>query len=148
MTAQSRHPPYAGIVSRLAGLAIDAALLAVASSVTASGVPAVWATLDGEAPGWLKASSAVLAALLPVVYFTACWWMTGQTLGAVLFGTVVRRPDGRHVGLLRALLRAVVGLAIPVLWLVGMVGVLSDDRRRAWHDRLFGTVVRYVDRHH
>jgi uncharacterized RDD family membrane protein YckC len=146
VTAPGRHhSPYAGIVSRLAGLAIDAALLAVASSLAVSGVPAVWSTLEGEAPGWLKATSAIFAALLPVAYFTVCWWMTGQTLGALVFGTVVRRTDGRHIGLLRSLLRAVVGLAIPVLWLVGLVGVLTDERRRAWHDRLFGTVVRYVE---
>ncbi|GAB4052165.1 RDD family protein [Catellatospora paridis] len=134
------------MVSRIAGLAIDAGLLAVASSFAVSGVPAVWSALAGEPPGWLKAASAVVAAVLPVVYFTGCWWMTGQTLGALLFGTVVRRTDGRHVGFCRALLRALIGLAIPVLWLVGMVGVLTDDRRRAWHDRLFGTVVRYAER--
>lgn len=146
MTAPGRHPPYAGLVSRLAGLAIDATLLAVASTLAAGGVPALWAALDGEPPGWLKATAGLIAVVLPAAYFTTCWWMTGQTLGALLFGTVVRRPDGRHVGLLRALLRAVVGLAVPVLWLVGLVGVLTDERRRAWHDRLFGTVVRYVDR--
>ncbi|MEV0453565.1 RDD family protein [Catellatospora methionotrophica] len=134
------------MVSRLSGLAIDAGLLAIASSLAVSGVPAVWSALAGDPPGWLKAASAVVAAALPVVYFTGCWWMTGQTLGSLLFGTVVRRTDGRHVGLCRALLRALVGLAIPVLWLVGLLGVLTDDRRRAWHDRLFGTVVRYVDR--
>ncbi|GAA1414108.1 RDD family protein [Catellatospora coxensis] len=134
------------MVSRVSGLAIDAGMLAIASSLAVSGVPAVWSALAGQAPGWLKAASAVVAAVLPVVYFTACWWMTGQTLGSLLFGTVVRRTDGRHVGLCRAFLRAVVGLAIPVLWLIGMVGVLTDSKRRAWHDHLFGTVVLYIDR--
>jgi uncharacterized RDD family membrane protein YckC len=146
VTAPSRHPPYAGLVSRFAGLAIDATLLAVASTLAAGGVPALWGALDGAPPGWLKTAAGLVAVVLPALYFTACWWMTGQTLGGLLFGTVVRRTDGRHLGLIRALLRAVVGLAVPVVWLIGMIGVLTNDKRRAWHDLLFGTVVRYVDR--
>ena len=29
-------------------------------------------------------------------------------------------------------------------WLIGMLGVLSDRRRRAWHDQLLRTDVRYT----
>jgi hypothetical protein len=29
------------------------------------------------------------------------------------------------------------------VWLVGLITVLSDDQRQAWHDRVFHTVVRY-----
>ncbi|WP_308167739.1 RDD family protein [Catellatospora tritici] len=145
MTAPD-HQSYAGIVSRLSGLAIDAALLTLAASLVVTGVPSVWATLEGSTPGWLNATTGLIAALLPVVYFAACWWLTGQTVGSLLLGTMVRRPNGRHLGPGRALLRAAVGLAFPPVWLLGMLGVLTDDRRRAWHDRLFGTVVRYVPR--
>ncbi|GHJ49113.1 hypothetical protein Cs7R123_64550 [Catellatospora sp. TT07R-123] len=145
MTAPGRQP-YAGIVSRLGGLAIDASLLALAASLVVTGVPSVWATLEGHSPGWLDATTGLIAALLPVLYFAACWWLTGQTVGCLLLGTVVRRIDGRHLGPGRALLRAVVGLAFPPVWLLGLLGVLTDDHRRAWHDRLFGTVVQYVPR--
>jgi uncharacterized RDD family membrane protein YckC len=30
---------------------------------------------------------------------------------------------------------------LPVVWLIGMGMILVDGRRRALHDRLFGTVV-------
>jgi uncharacterized RDD family membrane protein YckC len=45
-------------------------------------------------------------------------------------------------------LRALVGLLLPPLWLIGMLAVLWDERRRAWHDRLFRTVVCYAPRAH
>ncbi len=132
----------AGIVTRLAALVIDATLMALLVPVVATGPVTLWTSLEGSAPGWLKTLSQLTAAVVPVVYFTMCWWGTGQTLGGLLFGTVVRRPDGAHISLPRALARAFFGLLIPVVWLIGMVTVLWDGQRRALHDRVFGTVVR------
>jgi uncharacterized RDD family membrane protein YckC len=135
--------PYAGLVSRAAALTIDGMLMAVAVPTVASGIPSIWASLQGSAPGWVSVLCQAGAALLPVVYFGLCWSATGQTIGGLLLGTVVRRPDGSHVGLGRALLRALAGLALPVIWLAGMLWVLWDGKRRALHDRLFNTVVLY-----
>lgn len=132
---------YAGIVTRLAALIVDAVLLAVTIPVVASGPASLWESLEGSAPGWVKTLSQIGAAVLPVLYFTLCWWGTGQTLGGLLLGTVVRRPDGKHITLARAFLRAFLGLLIPVVWLIGLVNILWDGRRRAFHDRIFGTVV-------
>jgi uncharacterized RDD family membrane protein YckC len=134
---------YAGLVTRMSALVVDIILLAIAVPAVANGPPSVWAALEGEAPGWLKAASQVVAGLVPVAYFTLCWWGTGQTVGGMLMGTVVRRADGGHVGFVRAALRAIVGLLLPIIWLAGMATVLWDPRRRALHDRIFGTVVRY-----
>ncbi|HEY2793374.1 MAG TPA: RDD family protein, partial [Micromonosporaceae bacterium] len=102
---------------------------------------ALWSALTGSAPGWLTVCSQFGAALLPLFYFTVSWWGTGQTAGDLLFGVVVRVAPDRHVGLCRAFLRALVGLMLPLIWLVGLVGILLDSRRRALHDRLFSTVV-------
>jgi uncharacterized RDD family membrane protein YckC len=134
---------YAGLVTRLSALVVDGIVLTIAVPAVANGPPAMWASVTGEAPGWLKAGSQLLAALVPVIYFAVCWWATGQTLGGLVLGTVVRRPDGAHLSPLRAVLRALVCLLLPLVWLVGMVTVLWDPQRRALHDRLFGTVVRY-----
>lgn len=141
------HHRYAGLVSRLAALAVDAALLTLAVSMIVSGLPTVWEALTGTTPGWVQATAGVIGGLLPVLYFAGCWWMTGQTVGGLLLGTVVRRSDGRHLGVVRAALRSLVGLLLPVVWLLGMITVLWDSRRRALHDRLFGTVVLYTMRH-
>ena len=83
--------------------------------------------------------------LVPWAYFTACWWLTGRTVGAAVVGLVVLRGDGEHVRLHVAALRAATGLLLWPLWLAGMAGVLTDPKRRAWHDRLFRTVVRYSE---
>ena len=132
---------YAGLVTRMAALVVDAIVLTLVVPVMADGPPSMWAAITGQAPGWLKSLSQIGAALLPVLYFGLLWWGTGQTLGGVVFGTVVRRPDGDQLGPVRSLLRAVAGLLLPVVWLIGMLFVLWDPRRRALHDRLFGTVV-------
>ncbi len=137
---------YAGVVSRLAALLVDGVVLMIAVPAVANGPPSMWAAVTGEAPGWLKAGCQIVATLVPVAYFTFCWWSTGQTLGGLLFGTVVRRADGSHLSFVRALLRALVGLLLPVIWLAGMLSTLWDPRRRALHDRLFGTVVSYKQR--
>jgi uncharacterized RDD family membrane protein YckC len=137
---------YAGVVTRLAALVVDGVVLSIAVPAVADGPPSMWASIEGSAPGWLKAACQFAAALIPIVYFALCWWSSGQTLGGLLFGTVVRRPDGTQLSLLRAALRAFVGLLVPVLWLAGMLSTLWDPRRRALHDRLFDTVVWYKKR--
>lgn len=141
------HEAYAGLVSRLAALLTDLALITVATVGVSTLPPLVWEQVVLRAvPGWLTAGSAVAAALLPVAYFTTCWWLTGQTAGYLLFGIAVRHRDAHGVSFPQAAARAVVGLILAPLWMVGMFGALWDDRRRAWHDRLFRTVVLYVGR--
>src|SRR5581483_10236052 len=133
---------YAGLVTRLSALAVDAILLTVAVPAVANGPPSLWASMTGQAPGWIKVCAQFLAGLVPVLYFAVCWWGSGQTVGGLVLGTIVRRPDGTHLSPARAAVRAIVGLAFPLIWLAGMVTVLWDPSRRALHDRIFGTVVR------
>jgi uncharacterized RDD family membrane protein YckC len=137
---------YAGVVTRLAALSVDGVVIAIAVPAVANGPPSFWASIEGSAPGWLKALCQSIAAVIPILYFALCWWATGQTLGGLLFGTVVRRADGTPLTLLRSLLRAFVGLLVPILWLAGLITALWDPKRRALHDRLFGTVVWYKQR--
>jgi len=130
-------------------LVIDVALLTVATLAVATLPGLAWNQIFvRSAPGWLTAGAAVAAALLPWAYFTGCWWLTGQTLGDLLIGVVVRRRDGSAVSLPQAGARALVGLLLAPLWIVGLLAVLRDDRRRAWHDRVFRTVVAYAVAHH
>jgi uncharacterized RDD family membrane protein YckC len=136
-----RNAHYAGLVTRFAALAVDVAVLAVAVPAVAAGAPAVWASVTGGSPGWLRFTAQVVASLIPLAYFTLSWWATGQSLGGLMFGVVVRRDTDRPLGIVRALIRALVGLLLPVVWLFGMLTVLVDARRRALHDRLMRTVV-------
>jgi uncharacterized RDD family membrane protein YckC len=136
---------YAGLVSRLTATIIDVALLMVAT-LTAGTLPGLaWNQMFvRSAPGWLTVGATVIAGLLPWAYFTGCWWSTGQTVGDLLVGVVVRRRDGHAVSLPQAAARALFGLLLAPIWIVGMLAVLWDDRRRAWHDRVFRTVVPYA----
>ncbi|MEY9934976.1 putative RDD family membrane protein YckC [Catenulispora sp. GP43] len=139
-----QHEQYSGLVTRLAALSIDAVLLLIASVAVGFGVPALWSSVEGSVPGWLKDGSEVVAALLPLLYFWLSWCVTCQTLGGMLFGIAVLRPDGSRVGVPRAAARAFFGLLFAPIWLVGMVITVLDPRRRAAHDILMGTVVRRV----
>jgi uncharacterized RDD family membrane protein YckC len=134
------------LVSRVCAIAVDTLLLTVAVLVV-GGVPVLAAeAILGSSPAWLSAGSAALAATLSWLYYTACWWLTGETVGGMLLGLRVRRADGARLSPVRAGVRALVGLLFAPLWMVGLLGTLTNPSRRAWHDRLFGTVVNYVDR--
>jgi uncharacterized RDD family membrane protein YckC len=139
-------PPlrYAGLVSRLAALTLDVGLLTVAALAVSVLPGLAWDQVVGRSPGWLTTGSAMVAALLPWAYFTVGWWLNGETVGALVLGLVVRRRDGGSLSFPQAALRGLVGLLIPPVWLVGMLAVLWDAERRAWHDRLFRTVVCYA----
>jgi len=133
---------YAGLVSRLLALVLDALALAIVVPLVGTGVPGLWGALVlGPAPGWLQVSAGVLAALVPFGYFWLCWWAVGHTLGGALFGTAVRRPDGERLGPLRSAVRSLVGIALAPIWLAGLLYSVLDRRRRGLHDVLLGTVV-------
>lgn len=142
MTQPERRGLYAGIVSRLLALVIDAVILGVAAIAVGLGGPALWSAVAGSAPHWLTAGAGVVAGLLPFLYFWLCWWLGGQTAGSVMVGMVVRRADGSRVGAFRAAARAFLGLAFAPVWLVGLLVTVVNPRRRALHDLLLGTVVR------
>lgn len=138
------HEQYAGLVTRLLALSADAVTLLIASVAVGFGVPALWASVEGTAPVWLRDGAHVAAGLLPLLYFWLSWCVPGQTLGGLIFGIVVQRTDGSPVGVLRAGTRAFLGLLLAPIWLAGMILTLLDPRRRAAHDLLLGTVVRWV----
>ena len=138
---------FAGLVSRSGALAIDVIVL-IAASLAVGVLPELaWKeVVDPKgAPHWLSTAAHVAAALLPLVYFTSFWWLTGQTIGDLVTGVVVQRVDGGRLSFAHALIRAIGCLVLGPLWLIGLLAVLWDRRRMAWHDHVFRTTVRYVD---
>jgi uncharacterized RDD family membrane protein YckC len=134
---------YAGLASRLAALTVDVLILTVANVLGVVLALAGWKIILGSLPTALTALVVAASAVTPAIYFTVAWWVSGRSLGQVLLGIRVTDGKGRPLRLPRALARAVVGLTLAPIWLAGMVGVLGDARRRAWHDRVLGTTVRY-----
>jgi uncharacterized RDD family membrane protein YckC len=138
------HEAYAGLVSRLVALAIDIAAVALGAAVTVGLAVGGSQMMIRETPGWVGPVVGVAIGLIPVVYFSASWWIVGQTPGGIAMGIAVRRGGGEPLGLARSLLRTVFGLAFAPIWLLGMALVLVDARRRGLIDLACGTVVVYV----
>jgi len=78
-----------------------------------------------------------------LTYFVLCETrMAGQSPGKQAFGIRVV-PDGRRgpVAHGEALVRPVAFVATTLMLGASLVAILWDPRRRAWHDRISGTVV-------
>jgi uncharacterized RDD family membrane protein YckC len=145
MPAALSHRAYAGLVSRLAALGIDISLVALAAAGTRLLPPAIWNEIFSySAPEWFTTACGIAAAAVPWLYFTASWWLANQTVGDLIVGIAVLRPDGGELSLLHSALRAAIGLLLAPLWIVGLVAILWDDKRRAWHDKVLRTEVRYA----
>jgi uncharacterized RDD family membrane protein YckC len=132
---------HAGLVTRVSAIVVDILLLTGAVLVVGGLPPAATTAVLGHSPYWLSRACALAGAVLPWFYFTLSWWLTGATVGDLVFGVRVRRPGGARVSPLRAALRAAIGLTFAPVWTVGLLYILVDRRRRALHDVVFGTVV-------
>jgi uncharacterized RDD family membrane protein YckC len=138
------HDGYAGVVSRLAALVLDVAIVTLlAAGIVALAIGGAEVML-GRVPRWVEVPTVLAVALLPVAYFTTAWWLTGQSLGGIAMGIAVRDARVRSLGFPRSLIRAAAGLALAPVWLVGMCLILVDGRRRGLLDLLVGTVVVYA----
>lgn len=74
-----------------------------------------------------------------VIVPTAAW---GQTLGKKAPGIRVEHEAGKPPPFVRVLARETVGKAFSALALgIGFLWIIPDSRKRAWHDKLCGTVV-------
>ncbi len=80
------------------------------------------------------------------LYLLIFWSLAGQTPGMRLISIRIEDYDSSpELGLRRAF-RRLVGLALAVIpFGLGLLGVLTDDDRRGWWDRLAGTDVVPVD---
>ncbi|MEV0947020.1 RDD family protein [Rhodococcus sp. NPDC049939] len=74
-----------------------------------------------------------------VLYLTACWAVSGRTVGAVTMGLRVVSRNGELIGWPRAFLRAV----LYVMFGFGLLWAAVDRRRRSVQDILLRTAVVY-----
>jgi uncharacterized RDD family membrane protein YckC len=138
----------AGLVTRLTGFAIDAALvgavLSLGAGLFASIIPFAFGDVNG-----LSTLAAVLLAIAAFstagLIFVTFWSLVGQTPGMRFLGIriVVAGTGSSEIGLRRALER---WLMIPVAALplgLGFLAILVSSDRRGWHDVVAGTEVIY-----
>lgn len=141
--AEERQGTRAGVVSRLAAMAVDAAW---AGAVVGFGY-GLWAAVrllrEPRAFAWPQVSSVAIVTaglLVAVVMLTASWTGTGRSPGARLMGLRVVGPDGEAPPRLgRAFVRAVACVAFPI----GLLWSAVSRRNGSVQDALLGTSVVY-----
>lgn len=133
----------AGIVSRGVAAVIDLAVVGVVLSALYIGL-ILTRLMFGPTTFILPTVSAIFSSVVmftvSVLYLTACWAVSGCTIGAVTMGlrVVGRRCD--RLPPVVALLRAVAYVLFPV----GLLWVVVDARRRSLQDIVLGSRVVYV----
>ncbi len=75
------------------------------------------------------------------LYFAVPWVRTGQTLGLKAWRLRVERHEGGPITWWHALLRFLTATPALLPGGIGLLWVLVDRERLAWHDRLSGTRV-------
>lgn len=138
----------AGAVTRGLAFALDGLIV----NLGFSGLAAIAALVASFFSGSSTEVSGLALALgtgawlgLGAFYLVAFWSLAGQTPGMRFFG-IRLGIDGRGLPLRRSLVR-LAGLVLALLPLgLGFVGILTDERRRGWQDRLVGVDVLYENR--
>ncbi len=86
-----------------------------------------------------------LTAAFFALYHTLSLVFLGRSLGKGAMGLVVRRhaelPDDRRLVWWAAFLRSTIGYLASAFLLLGFLNALRDERRRGWHDEMFGSEV-------
>jgi uncharacterized RDD family membrane protein YckC len=146
------HPPddddaegYAGLVTRGVAFAIDAAIINLVAVATAGvvGLAVSLFNLPSQAVKILGIVGAAAFFVWAAGYFVTFWSTTGQTIGARVMHIRVIDPSDRHISPYRAGRRVVAMVLGAIPCFLGYVGIVSDERCRAFHDRVAKTVVVY-----
>jgi len=142
---EGRQGQYAGAVSRLVAFAAD---VGASWGLFTLGAAALTFTI-GLASG-AKFSltnhqlvSLIVAVIWEFLYFAYQWTLSGKTIGMAVLGIRVVKTDGSPIGARQAIIRTLtLPLSIIVVGL-GFLGILTNRRRYAWHDRFAKTAVVY-----
>jgi uncharacterized RDD family membrane protein YckC len=145
---RSEPTERAGLLTRLLALGLDLLIVNLAFSGLAAIAALIVSFFSGTGNGLSGPALALGGAAwigLAGLYMVVFWSLAGQTLGMRFFGIRLgtesrglppRRSVKRLVGLFLA--------AIP--FGLGFLGILFDERRRGWEDRLCGVDVLYESR--
>ena len=136
----------AGLVTRFAAFATDAAILSLAVATATWLLEVVARAAHRFAPPIdLPALLLACAPLLIVAYHVGFWRASGQTPGKWIMGIRVVPIGGERLGVGRCALRLFGYLLSSMPLYLGFAWILGP-RRRGWHDRLAGTEVVYLER--
>jgi uncharacterized RDD family membrane protein YckC len=140
-----RQGNYAGGVSRLVAFLIDLGVIWGLYVLGTGAVSLASQLITGHS---LSVSNHQILAVVVLViwgflYFSYQWALSGRTVGMAILGIQVVSADGSPIAGRQAAVRA---LTLPLSFIVfflGLLGILTNRERRAWHDRFAGTCVVY-----
>jgi len=91
----------------------------------------------------ISSSADSIAGIFGFIYFWMFTYFLGGTPGKRLFGlTVVEEETNLKAGILRLFIREIPGKIISgVVFQLGFVWILIDNKRQGWHDKIAHTVV-------
>jgi len=140
----------AGALTRLLAFGLDLLIVNLAFSGLAAIAALIGSFLSGTGTGnGLSAEALAVGSALWVgwagLYMVVFWSLAAQTPGMRFFGLRLGAA-GRGLSL-RSSLRRLAGLFLAALpFGIGFLGILFDQRRRGWQDRLAGVDVLYETR--
>lgn len=131
---------YAGFWIRFVAVIIDGIVLQIVFSILN-----VMLGYNAMEPPTAVSS---LESVLSCIYYVAMTVALGQTLGKMAVGIKVIRDDGSQNGVLRMILREVVGKFVSgIILCIGFMMAGWDREKRALHDMIAGTrVVKVIKR--
>ena len=145
---RSEPTERAGALTRGLAFGLDLLIVNLAFSGLAAILALIGSFFSGSATGVSGFALALGSAAwvgLGAFYLVAFWSLAGQTPGMRFFG-IRLGVEGRGLAP-RNSLRRLVGLFLAAIpFGLGFLGILFDQRRRGWQDRLAGVDVLYEDR--
>jgi uncharacterized RDD family membrane protein YckC len=142
---RSEPTDRAGLVTRAVAFGIDALIVNLAFSGLAAVAALIASAFTGNGNGVSNLALAlgtVAWLALGTFYLIGFWSLAGQTLGMRFLG-IRLDVEGRGLPPGRSLKRLVGMVLAAIPFGLGFLGILFDERRRAWDDRLGGADVLY-----
>jgi uncharacterized RDD family membrane protein YckC len=136
-------PRSAGIVSRGVAAVVDLLFVGVVLGALYVGLILIRLVFNPSSFSFPTLNGVFSTAVMfgvAVFYLTACWAVSGCTVGAVTMGLRVTGRRGNRLPPVIALIRAVACVLFPI----GLLWVAVDARRHSLQDKVFGSRVIYV----
>ncbi|MSO40815.1 MAG: RDD family protein [Solirubrobacterales bacterium] len=142
------QPPEPGAVSRVLSLAVDAVIVNTLLFLGSAALALVIDFLGGSAaepPQFVLLAGTLIWSMSASLYLITLWTLAGQTPGMRFLRIRIQRLDGSRLRL-RDSIRRLFGLVLAALpFFLGFLGILTNDRRRGWQDRIGRTEMLYVE---
>jgi len=142
---EGRQGQYAGAVSRLVAFGAD---VGASWGLFTLGAAALAFTIQLASGASFSLSnhqivSLIVAVIWEFLYFAYQWTLSGKTIGMAVLGIRVVKTDGSPVGARQAIIRTLTLPLSIIVFGLGFLGILTNRRRYAWHDRFAKTAVVY-----